>query len=470
MKSARALSSVAITGGYSDVWPVCAMLAACLPPQIAITLFLEEQDSADYPIVIPAAHRLLELLKISPRDLIGTAGAAVSLGTDHIGWRGTNSAFFAAPSGKLPTISGVDIHHIMLRAAMQHQDTERLGYLLEPFRFPALVAKGGKFAWAGARPDSPTSLLGPQVHCSARAFASALEKRIPPGRIQTAPCDPEDSDALGADLTIDCSHRPARRSGRIKLFESGMFPFDRLATLVHQEASESARWSPSAQALDGGLLIKTPTTQGIFSQLFFTAERTAQGQVDRHLGPDSTTRAFSLEADNQPWIDNRIHMGRASASLGPYMWADGLLLFEQILKLAELLPARTTMRNEAEAFNAAHRQTCTQLLDRVLMPFVLNSRTDGAWKALRQLQQPESLRIRLDQFAGGGRIARFEGELFDEQSWIDLQIGFGVVPQRCTPRALALDMHTMVPVLRRMANDFAARVDTLPIHQPPFTD
>jgi len=95
-----------------------------------------------------------------------------------------------------------------------------------------------------------------------------------------------------------------------------------------------------------------------------------------------------------------------------------------------------------------------QIGDYMRLPFVLNQRTDVAWSAMREQPLPESLAIRLDQFRSRGRLVTFEGEIWDEQSWIDLLIGFGVVPERHDPMARSLDMAIMARRLKKLTGAF----------------
>ena len=75
---------------------------------------------------------------------------------------------------------------------------------------------------------------------------------------------------------------------------------------------------------------------------------------------------------------------------------------------------------------------------------------------------PDSLRIRMEQFRSRGRLVTFEGEIFDEQSWIDLMIGFGVIPDRIDPMARSLDMAAMSRRLKNLTGAFDQALASMP--------
>ena len=484
------LAKIALFGASADVWPVAALLANSLPERTKLTV-VEPPVTGSAPLgamVVPAAHRYFERSQIDMADLLRRADASVGLGVSHRGWFGADSDMFLGPSGSMPKINGVPLHQIMLRAAMLHDDRGRLAHLLEPFRLPSRAAAAGKFSWPAGEPGSPKQMLGPQIQIGVAAFAEYLRHSgaatrcdITQGTISAVATDAEntvrsvslaDGREIAADLFIDlsgelstCAAPDLETQPEQSVVE---FPFGQILSgfIPADEAPRS--FNPAAEASKGGLMMRTPIPSGTIIEALVSDIGSGPADIGNLPASDMTRANFRMFSVANPWSGNVIRMGTAAGALGPYNSADRLLLLEQALHLAELLPASASMAAEARAYNARQAISFGQVRDRVLAPFLLNRRTGAAWTACRAVKVPENLRIRMDQFAARGRLTAFEHEIADEQEWIDLFIGFGLVPDRCDPLALALDMQKLVPILGRLASDLGATIAAMPDHDAPF--
>ncbi|MXP45783.1 hypothetical protein GRI43_00055 [Altererythrobacter luteolus] len=484
------LAKIALFGASGDVWPVAALLAGSLPDQTKLTI-VETSGSGigtNGAMVVPAAHRYFERSQIDIADLLKRSDASVGIGITHLGWLGAGSELFLGPSGSMPKINGVPLHQIMLRAAMLHDDRRRLAHLLEPFRLPSRAAAAGKLSWPAGEAGSPKQMLGPQIQIGMNAFAEYLRGRSTRDRFETLQGIAsavatggentvrsvllEDGREIAADIFIDLS-------GEISDFavlEQGThpkqsvfeFPFSQLRSGFIPAAEGQRSFNPAAEAIEGGLMMRTTLPSGTIIEALASETGHEAAGIGNLPASDMTCADFRMFSTADPWSGNLVRMGTAACALGPYHSADRLLLLEQALHFAELLPASANMAAEAQAYNARQAASFSQVRDRVLAPFLLNHRTDAAWTACREVDVPESLRIRMDQFAARGRLVTFEHEITDEQEWIDLFIGFGLIPDRCDPLALTLDMQKLVPVLGRIASDLGAIVAAMPDHKAPF--
>ena len=126
------------------------------------------------------------------------------------------------------------------------------------------------------------------------------------------------------------------------------------------------------------------------------------------------------------------------------------------------------MTVEAREFNRRHLLVAQQVRDFVQLPLALNRREDAPWAGLRGRTLAESLAIRIDQFRSRGRFVAFESEICDEQSWIDMMIGFGVVPGRVDPMAQSLDMTTMSRRLKNLTTAFDQALAAMPLYRDAF--
>lgn len=480
----RPLSRIALFGKSHELWPVAALLVESLPADISLLVVEDESGRAENAaLTIASNHRFYRCLGIAVEDLVLRCNGTLGLGVDCRDWQGDGSRFFAARSGSLPQINGVALHHIMLRAALTYDEPERLAHLFEPFRFPARAALAGKFADHIDDPESPLRMLGPTVQFDWADFAGLLKERCRVAGAQPRIARPvgidlrpeshaiasvtlDNGEVIEAELFIDVSGELAGlagdvgRSGFNALGE--LLPFDRIVSGRGHE--EHVDRHTLARALPGGLIVETPLRTGRCAELLFSSQIIDEQAARRLVGGEAPSSAFSAGYIAAPWTDNLVRMGGAAGRFGPYQSADMLAVYEQALLFADCIPAGTRMDIETTEYNRNQARAVEEIRDFAVLPCVLNGRSDAPWAAMREASVPESLQFRLDQFGSRGRFVAYEDELFDQQSWIDMMIGFGVVPRRYDSMAQSLDMQRLAPILKQMVAGFTATIDAMPAH------
>lgn len=471
------LRNIAVFGQGDALWPVATLLEKALPEYIA--LILVEEEKAGPPsgaAALACDNPFFEMAGLNPEELVRRGNAVPGLGTDCIGWQGEGSRFFVAPSGTLPAINDIALHHIMLRAAIMHEGPERLAHLFQPLRFAARVALAGKFAARSDDPGSPLRMLGPTIQFSRADLGAHLKARFPSKRAQCRDGRPADvvmredgaairavrlgdGQEIAADLFVDVSGALARLApdGRAPRAHSlaDILPFDRMARRFDAGRRPDDHLHVAAHALPGGLRVETPLQDGIASEwLFSSAER------------DEAGPSFSFQPgfSETPWTGNIARLGAAAAQLGPYQSADMMLLLEQARHLVRTIPASRSMDIEATEFNRNQLGSVHQIVDFLALPFLLNRRDERLWADIRDAAPPEQLQIRLGQFKSRGRFVEFDHELFERQTWIETMIGFGIIPDRYDPSAAYLDMKRLPPVLKAMVDGFTKAIEAMPGH------
>ncbi len=470
----KPVSRIAISGPRSDVRIVAAVLLNQLQGSVQVTL-VEEPEGAGppAPAIVPCSHPYFRLAGISEDTLREAETASFSLGFMHRGWLGDDHAFYDSPSGSLPTINGTALHHIMLRAAMQHGDTGQMAHLMAPFRLAEQAQRAGKFGWPSRNLTSPAALLGPMACFSRGDLADLAFNRMPNSLVAIhsgtplPPVREADGDItslkLDTGVTIEADFYINLSADLLPVNDASLLslPFGQVVRAFVEGAEANVQTSPMAQAMPDGVLLTTPVVGGKIVELLCRAG-VPTGQVSRLGGPTAQAEDIRLHQVENCWRGNVAHLGAASGQLGPYLASDTLLLLEQTVQLAQLLPAACRMDSEAAEFNARNRRIFEQLAARIAAPFALNQRSEPIWNDARRMQLPDMLKTRITQFKSRGRLPVFEGELFDAQTWVNLLIGFGVVPERVDPKALAFDMPRLLPVLKKLAGDFAQTVNNLP--------
>jgi tryptophan halogenase len=480
------VSRIAIFGKGHELWPIVALLSKNLPERVTLIIVEDTGDPAERAaLTLPGESRFHAAIGISVEDIVLGCNGALGLGIDFQDWHSDGSRFFAALSGTLPAINGVALHHIMLRAAQMYHEPEKLAYLFQPFRFAARTALAGKFALPSGGPNSPLTMLGSTIQCDRTKYSELLKQRFAGAVKQKHDGQPvglsrspdngsihsvilSDGQEIVADFFVDASGPLSKLlpDNALPRFQSlsDILSFDRLISGFSDAQRGVEHGHTSARAVPGGLLIDTPLGKGVISELLFSSKELSEAAAQQLVGGDARAVTFEARFIETPWIGNLARLGRASATLGPYFSADMLLLHDQALHLAETIPAAQQMDIEATEFNLRQMTAIEQIRDFVLLPLALNRQDCALWTGMRSEKLPESLQIRLDQFNSRGRFVTFDNELFDQQLWIEMMIGFGLIPERYDPSAQAFDMQRIAPVLKKIVDGFTQAIDAMPEH------
>lgn len=471
------LTSIAIFGQSAALWPVATLLEKALPDRIALIL-VEGEAPSELPSAATLAcdNPFFGRIEFNAKDLVLHGNAMLGLGTDCQGWEGEGSRFFAAPTGTLPAINGIALHHIMLRAAKMRDDPERLAYLFQPLRFVTRVALAGKFADRSDDLNSPLRMLGPTIQFDRVALGMLLKERFPKNGAQIFAGQPVNvavsaddgvlrsvqlgnGQEIAADMFVDVSGAISRLAPSEEALRtqslSGILPFDRVIRSFDRSKSPVDHLHTVARAMPRCMVVETPLRDGIVSEMLLSSAV---------MDEDTQSSCFEAGFCENPWTGNLVRLGAAAAQLGPYQSADMLLLLEQAQHLVRAIPVATVMDIEATEFNRKQLGSARQIRDFVTLPFTLNGREEALWAGIRDAARPEQLQTRLDQFKSRGRFVEFGNELFEQQSWIEMMMGFGITPGRYDPSTEYLNMRQLAPVLKKMVDGFTLAIEAMPDH------
>ncbi|GAB5488515.1 MAG: hypothetical protein Pars2KO_20850 [Parasphingorhabdus sp.] len=464
---------VVIFGGGSDLWLVAALMKTQLPSKVEILLVEDIVINQTSAISVRLDDPILTALKIEQAQLQQAPSASFTLGTELKNWRGENSAHFLAGSGSLPEIDDIPIHQIMRHAASTHSEPDRLSYLYQPFQFPKRMVDAGKMDWMSTDPRSPLNMVRPTVQIRRSDFTRILRDCCDDMVVQKAtPVSVEKSSDTGdlksvilsdgsvvdADFFVDLS---GELGGLIDETQSQiwepvlqMSPFDRVASLELEQEPDQAPSVCSATALPSALLMNVSLRNGMDRHLLFADEFLDHAGVREILDGEAKISAFSPGYSARPWIGNCARLGQASAQFGTFLTSDQMILNRDAMMLLDFFPSQLDMKIEANAFNRKRQTMVEQIRDIVLMPFHLNKKDDPVWQSAQRKELPDTAKIRLQQFRSRGRFVAFEDEQFDQQSWIDLMIGFDIVPERADPMVRSIDMNQTARKLKNLAKAF----------------
>jgi tryptophan halogenase len=149
--------------------------------------------------------------------------------------------------------------------------------------------------------------------------------------------------------------------------------------------------------------------------------------AEPHLIPFRTGRRLKM------WSRNVVAIGLAGGFMDPLESTSIHLVQSGLLRLISLFPDSGFSETARDAYNAHSRFEYERIRDFLIAHYHLNGRDEPMWRACRGMTIPESLKARLDLFRASGRFFKDADELFADESWIQVLLGQGLIPEAYDP-------------------------------------
>ncbi len=174
---------------------------------------------------------------------------------------------------------------------------------------------------------------------------------------------------------------------------------------------------------------------------------------------------FTTGARRKQWHRNCVAIGLSSGFMEPLESTSIHLIQRAVLRLVRMLPAaRPSLRDIAE-FNDQQFTDMEQIRDFLVLHYKATERQDSAfWRHCGAMAIPETLAHKIELFRETGRVFRRNEELFAENSWVQVMMGQGIMPQSYHPVAAKLSPDELAYLLRSLREGVARTVDGLPAH------
>src|SRR5947207_3048800 len=166
------------------------------------------------------------------------------------------------------------------------------------------------------------------------------------------------------------------------------------------------------------------------------------------------------------WNKNCVAVGLSSGFLEPLESTSIHLIQTTIVRLARFFPSRGFNPIDVEEFNRRADFEYERIRDFIILHYKATGRNDSPfWDYCRNMQIPDTLRVKIDLFRSHGRIFRENDELFAEESWLQVMLGQGIIPEDYDPM---VDQYPHEEVMRYL-NDLEAVtkkcVAVMPLHK-----
>jgi tryptophan halogenase len=475
---------VVIAGGGTAGWMAAAALSRLVASPIQVSLIESEQIGTVGvgEATIPTLLTINRLLQIPEPDFVKATKATFKLGIQFENWQKVGDSYIHSFGDTGSNCWAGGFQHFWLRA-------HRLGLAKRYGDYcPELVAaEAGRFGQSSTEPLNyayhlDSTLYGQYLRSLAESagvhriegIISKVELHPDSGNIHSVHLD--DGRSVAGDLFIDCTGFKALLiEGALKSgFDnwSSWLPADR--ALAVQTASIRAP-VPYTRAIahEAGWRWQIPLQHRVGNGLVYSSHYLGQEDANKLFselieGPMLTEPRpirFTTGQRKRYWTKNCIALGLSSGFIEPLESTSIHMIQNGIMWLLLMFPERGIHSSIVDEYNAKMRLEAEHIRDFIVLHYHLNERFgDPFWDYLRHMEIPDSLQQRIALFRDSARVFKPQDDVFSENSWVQVMLGQGVMPQGYHNIADALSADQLTSLLREQSNKAQAIVNKLPPH------
>jgi tryptophan halogenase len=481
---------IVIAGGGTAGWVAAATFARFLGNRASITL-VESDEIGTVGVgeaTIPQIHNLIVGLGLDQADFMRRTNASFKLGIEFTDWTGAGERYIHSFGTTGRGVGLIPFRQLWLRGRALGAAGE-----LGDYSYNVVAARLGRMATNAGTNTIPD--LAYAYHFDASLFAAMLRDyaeergvRRVEGMIADVERDGESGDLTALLLNgerrvagtffIDCTGFRSVLLGKTLgvpyVDWSQWLPCDS-ALAVPCESSEDFRPYTQAMSRRAGWQWRIPLQH-----------RTGNGHVycSRFMSDDEAASILLANLDGKPladprpirftsgrretfWSHNCVALGLAAGFMEPLESTSIHLVQSSIGRLLNVLPGDLATTDQArETFNRLTRTEWARVRDFIVLHYFANARDgDPFWDECRRMEIPDTLAEKIALFREAGLFMREEDELFLDDSWSQVMMGQGIVPQSWSPLADNVPGEDIAPFLESLANSYRVKAGTLPMHR-----
>lgn len=128
-------------------------------------------------------------------------------------------------------------------------------------------------------------------------------------------------------------------------------------------------------------------------------------------------------------------------------------------------PHSGIIQSEIDEFNRQARTEIEQIRDFIILHYKVTDRQDSPfWRYCQTMSVPDSLAHRIELFRKTGKVHKEPGELFAENSWIQVMLGQGILPEQYHPTADVMTDEELTAFMQGIKGHVDRTVARLPKH------
>ncbi|MBC3765708.1 tryptophan halogenase family protein [Neptunicella marina] len=488
------VKTIVIAGGGTAGWMTAATLAHHFSKDQKVKITLVESSQIGTigvgEATIPTLRRFYARLGLSDIDVIKATQATCKLGIEFQDWHQPGSHFvhpfglFGQPGNNIP------FHHYWLKQRQTGDTTP-----LSEYSLGVMLAEHDKFCMPSPKPAEPWMIFDWALHFDAGLFAELMQKTAQQhgvewidakieqvclnqqsGNIDSLQLD--NQQPLTADLFIDCSgFRSLLLGDALKVgYQSWQqWLLCDKAVAVQSELTEEPIPRTIAKAQTAGWQWRIPLQQRCGNGHVYSSQYTdtdiATETLLKHI-PEKTLHqprhfSFTPGRRDQAWVKNCVAIGLSSGFLEP-LESTSIALIETAIE--KLLLTFDQPQNaffddsKVERFNQVTATEYERVRDFIILHYKLNQREGEMWRYCREMDIPDSLSGKMQQFKSQGDIPRLPWEIFGADSWLAIYNGMQFWPQKYNAGVDKLDTGFLHKTLGEMHQKIQRAVSSVPPH------
>lgn len=482
--SDRPVNRVVIAGGGTAGWMAAAALSTLVGRQLDITL-VESEEIGTVGVgeaTIPTLLTMNRLLKIPEPDFIKATSGTFKLGIRFENWlhEGHDYIHSFGDTGKGCWAGG--FQHFWMRGKQEGLAADYGAYCTE-----LRAALENKFGILSEHK------LNYAYHLDATAYGQYLRRlaeargaRRVEGQIAHVSLSEKtgfidylqlkDGQQIAGDLFIDCTgFRALLIEDALKTgFEdwSHWLPCNRAWAVQTELTGEPVPYT-RAIAHDSGWRWRIPLQHRVGNGLVYcndyldddAARERLLRLVDGTPIIDPRPIRFTTGQRKYYWNKNCIALGLSSGFIEPLESTSIHFIQNGIMWLLLMFPDNLMSQASVDEYNAKLRGEAERIRDFIVLHYFANQRTgEPFWDMCRNLPIPDSLEQRLRLFKDGGRVFKPQDDVFAENSWVQVMMGQGIVPERYHNVVDSMSSEQLKQFLNSIQQDVERTVSALPNH------
>jgi tryptophan halogenase len=481
----KPIRRVVIAGGGTAGWMVAAGISKVLGKVLDIKLIESDEigtvgvGEATIPTLV-TFHRLLD---INEQEFMAATQGTFKLGIGFENWREPDHKYIHSFGSTGQDHWTAGFQHFWLKGRERRLAGEYGDYCLE-----LRAAQENRFA------HLPRGGMNYAFHIDAGLYAKFLRRfserfgveRIE-GKIVDVGTDAEsgyissiklDSGAqVEGDLFIDCTGFRALLIGQalhVGYEDWSHWLYCDSAVALQTESTHEILPYTRSIARESGWQWRIPLQHRVGNGMVYCSRYIADEQAKQTLlanvegKPLTEPRVIKFRPGQRrkTWVKNCIAMGLASGFIEPLESTSIHLIQRGIIRLMQLFPGTGIKQSDIDEFNQQANSEIEHIRDFIALHYHVTNRQDTPfWRACRAMEIPPSLKHRIELFRETGRVFRVPNELFAENSWIQVMLGQGIVPQQHHQVADLMGDAELSEFLRAIQSSVDKTVMQLPAHQ-----
>lgn len=486
------IKKIVIVGGGTSGWMSAAALIKVLKGQYCEIHLVESEEIGTVGVgeaTIPQIQVFNTLLDLDEDEFVRKTQGTFKLGIQFVNWKEIGHKYIHAFGDVGKDMDAIQFYHYWLK---MYKKGKALN--LDEYTISGVASERGKFMRPFDAGNSPLSNIAYAFHFDAGLYARFLREYSETrgvvrteGKVVSTQLNPdngfiesvtlENGEKISADFFIDCSGfrglliEQALHTG----YEdwSHWLPCDRAWAVPCESAANLTPYTRST-AHTAGWQWRIPLQHRIgnghvFSSKFMSEENARDillNNLDGKALAEPRMLKFVTGKRRKFWNKNCLAVGLASGFMEPLESTSIHLVQSAIGRLMTFFPNKNFAQEDIDEFNNQAHFEFDRIRDFLILHYKVTNRSDSEfWRYCRNMEIPDSLTQKIEQFKRNGRIFRTSNEMFSDLSWLEVMHGQGLQPEGYHALVDVMSEEEILSKMESVKRVIDKSVDYMPTHE-----